>query len=404
VIPLTCAIALPITGAIPQFALLVTAVLLAQLTLERVHLPPIVGLVMLGALLGPGATGVLEREPIVSFLGDVGLVFLLFLAGLEIDLETARARRRETVSFGVLAFGCSMGPAVAAGLLMGYSVASALLLGTLIASHTLLAFPVLEKLGLIRHEAIVTAIGGTLVTDTLALVTLAFVIQLASPGGDGSLAAALVPLALLALQAAGSLYFVPRAAERVFASPRLGSAKKATFALFVILASSELARAAGTESILGAFIAGLSLNRALRRREDLREHVEFVGRTVFVPYFFLATGMLFDFGVVSRDPSVLGLAALLLLLVFAGKLSAAWLTGRAFGHGTAARLTMAGLTLPQAAATLAVASTARDEGLFEEKVVDAVIVLIFVTCLLGPIVTRIAGRRLQRQSASAGNR
>jgi Kef-type K+ transport system membrane component KefB len=162
-----------------------------------------------------------------------------------------------------------------------------------------------------------------------------------------------------------------------------------------------LAHLIGTESILGAFLAGLCLNGALRRREDLREHIEFVGRTVFVPFFFVSTGMLFEVSKLGDDLAVLHLAGLLLALVMAGKFAGAWITGGIFGHGRAARMVMVGLTLPQAAATLAVAVTARDEGLFEREVVDAVILLIFVTCLLGPIVTRFAGKRL-KETTGAG--
>lgn len=398
---------LPITDPVYQFTVLVAAALLAERVAERARLPGLLGLLILGTLLGPGVAGVLPREPMVDFLGHVGLVYVMFMAGLEIDLGIARAHAREALTFGVAAFALSLVPAAVAGfLLLDYDLAGALLLGTLISSHTLLAYPVVERLGLLRRTAVVTAVAGTLLTDTLALVLLAIVISTAAGGaegaglgGAGSLGWA-APLGLLAALAAASLWGVPRLSRAFFRREGVRPAEKALFALVVLLVLSTAAEAIGTDAVLGAFLAGVSLNGPLAEREELQEHVEFVGRMLFIPFFFVYTGMLLQPAAVAST-DVLLLAGALLLLVVAGKSAAAWLSGAAFGYTPRERVLMAGLTLPQAAATLAVTITAAEAGVLGSEVVDAVVVLIFVTCLAGPLVTSRVGRRMVEEEPEA---
>lgn len=150
----------------------------------------------------------------------------------------------------------------------------------------------------------------------------------------------------------------------------------------------------GTEDILGAFIAGIALNRVIRARRELREHLEFAGRLLFIPFFFVETGMRLELAVLTGRLETWALAGLLLCVVTFGKSAAAWLAGSLFGYTARDRLAMASLALPRAAATLAVVVTGSEMGLLDEAVVDAIIVLIFVTCLLGPLGTRFAGRRI----------
>jgi Kef-type K+ transport system membrane component KefB len=386
---------MPIEDPILQFTVLLTAALIVRLTVERLHLPGLVGLLVMGMLLGPGGTAVLPREPVVELLGDVGLIYLMFVAGLEIDLDIVRENRRETMLFGVLAFSCSLLPAVAAGLLMGYPLKAALLLGTLLSSHTLLAYPIIERLGLLHRRSVVTGIGGTLVTDTLALVLLAIVIQTAGvENSDGGGWQWLVPLVLLASIVGASLWAVPRFSRYFFRRAWITGPEKALYVLVVLLLLATAAELIGTEKILGAFLAGVCLNRALAEREELRGHLEFAGRLLFIPFFFVSTGMRLELEIFTGEWSVWLLAALLLALVVLGKATASWLIGVWYGYTRRDRLLLIGLTIPQAAATLAVTLTAREAGLFEEQMMDAVILLIFVTCLGGPLLTKYAGKRL----------
>jgi Kef-type K+ transport system membrane component KefB len=197
-----------------QFTVVVTATLAVQFLFEHSRLPGIVGLLLLGMLLGPGGTTVLPEEPVVELLGSIGLLYIMFLARLEIDLDVVRRRTRDVAAFGGLAFVLSLVPAVVAGVWLGMGWAGALLLGAALSSHTLLSYPVVEKLGLVHRRAIVATIGGTLLTDTMVLVLLAVVIQQPS-GESGGTFGWLTPLALLALLAAVSLVVVPRLVRRI---------------------------------------------------------------------------------------------------------------------------------------------------------------------------------------------
>jgi Kef-type K+ transport system membrane component KefB len=378
---------LPLAEPILQFTAIVALALIVQLAFERVHLPGLIGLLAIGALLGPGGWHVLPHEEFVQLLGVVGLVYVMFTAGLEIDLDIVRSRRRETVVFGLLAFVLSSAPAMGAGLWLGFSFRAAILMGAVISSHTLLAYPIIERLGLLHRPSVVAAIGGTLLTDTLALIVLAMVLP--AQGGW------VLPMVLLALLAGGSLWLVPRMSRWFLDYFQTGRAQKALFILAVLLVLSAATEMIGTHEILGAFLAGVCLNRVLHERNELREHVEFAGRMLFIPFFFVSTGMLLELDVFVGRGDVWLTAGLLTALVVFGKTAASWTAGRRYGYPIRDRLVMTGLTLPQAAATLAVTVTGQQAGLFPEDFVDAVILLIFVTCLAGPLLTRFAGRGLQ---------
>lgn len=382
---------LPLAEPILQFTAIVALALIVQLAFERIHVPGLIGLLAIGMLLGPGGLHALPHGEFVQLLGVVGLVYLMFTAGLEIDLDVVRSRRRETVVFGLLAFVLSSVPAMGAGLWLGYSFRAAILMGAVISSHTLLAYPIIERLGLLHRPAVVAAIGGTLLTDTLALIVLAMVIPAQGPGGTGWI----LPIVLLALLTGGSLWLVPRMSRRFLDRWRTGQAQKALFILAVLLVLSAAAEMIGTHEILGAFLAGICLNRVLHERDELRKHVEFAGRMLFIPFFFVSTGMLLELDVFVGRGDVWLTAGLLTALVVFGKTAASWTAGWRYGYSVRDRLVMTGLTLPQAAATLAVTITGQQAGLFPEDFVDAVILLIFVTCLAGPLLTRFAGRSLR---------
>ncbi len=389
---------LPIEDVLVQFTVVVTATLAVQFLFEHSRLPGIIGLLLLGMLLGPGGAAVLPEEPVVELLGSIGLLYIMFLAGLEIDLDVVRRRTRDVAAFGGLAFVLSLVPAIVAGVWLGMGWAGALLLGAALSSHTLLSYPIIERLGLVHRRAIVATIGGTLLTDTMALVLLAVVIQ--QPGGEnGGGFGWLTPIALLALLAAVSLVVVPRLVRRILDDRSITLAEQSLLMIAVLLLLSLAAETIGTEDILGAFLAGLCLNRIIHRRQELRHHVEFVGRMLFVPFFFVETGMRLELEVFTGRVDTWLLAGLLLTIVACGKAAAAWTAGAVFGYSTAARATMLGLSMPQAAATLAVMVTGREASLIDEVVVDAIIIVIFLSCLAGSLVTRMAGERLVEEPA-----
>lgn len=397
---------LPVVDPALQFLIVIAAVVLTRMLFDRIHLPGLIGLLMAGMLLGPGGFEVLPKAPFIDLLGSVGLIFIMFMAGVELDLDMVRAHRNETLAFGLLAFSFSILPAIGAGFLfLDYGWAAAILLGAMLSSHTLLSYPMVKRFGLLGRKPVVAAVGGTLITDTLALAALVLVMQMADVEGHASLpGGAATSFALLAALVALSLWAVPRLARRMFARPNIRRAERALFVLLVILALATTAKLIGTEDILGAFLAGICLNKPLKEEEELGEHVQFAGHMLFIPFFFISTGMALKLDVLTGSATIWGLAALLVLLVVFGKSMAAWVTGRLFGYAVGGRILMIALTLPQAAATLAIASAAREAGLFDIEVLDAVIILIFITSLAGPLLTRWEGKRIAREDADRGGR
>lgn len=386
-------VSLPLEDALLQFTLVLLVVLLVQRVFHRVPVPGLIGLLVVGMLIGPGGAQILPAEPVIDLLGSIGLLFIMFLAGLEIDLETVRNHKRESALFGTLCLVLSFLPVFGAGLVFGLDWPGAVLLAAALASHTLISYPIIQRMGLVDHRPIVAAVGGTLLTDTAALVVLVVVLQLSGTGG-GVLGWA-GPIVLLAVLAAAALLGLPRLARAIFADPEASLAENALFVVAVLLALSTLAELIGTKDILGAFIAGIALNLSLKRRKVLFEHLIFAGRMLFIPFFFIQTGMKLELAVFGQIwPWVM--AGVLVLAVFAGKGAAAWITGHRFGYSRTDRWAMTGMTLPQAAATLAVTITAEGAGLIDETVVDAVILVIFITCLSGALLTRATAVRLRK--------
>jgi Kef-type K+ transport system membrane component KefB len=390
---------LPIQDPILQFTLLATMALLVQLTVQRLHLPGLIGLILGGMVIGPGALGVLPREPVADLLGQVGLVYIMFLAGVEVDLVVLKKHKSEASAFGLLSFALTAGLTLPVALLMQFSWSGALLLAAALSSHTLVAYPMLQKMNLLGRPPVVTAVGGTLLTDTLSLITLAIVTQTIGRDQAGAWGW-LAPLVLLAALVAVAMAIVPRLAQRLFTQTRISRAEKALFVLVVVLLLASLTEVSGTEAILGAFLAGLCLNRPLRHREELHEHLGFVGQMIFIPFFFVDTGMRIDLNIFAGEAWVWAVAAAALAVVVVGKSAAVWLTGWYFNYGSLDRLLMIGLTTPQAAATLAVTVTASELGALDSVVVDAMILVILVTCLSGPLLCGYTGRRFPKQPDS----
>jgi Kef-type K+ transport system membrane component KefB len=387
---------LPITDPIFQFTILVTVALIVQLTVERLAIPGIVGLLVIGMFLGPGGYEVLDRGPVVTLLGSVGLVYIMFLAGLEIDLDVVRHHKAETGTVGVLAFSLSLAPAIGIGMAYGYGWTGAILLGAALSSHTLISYPMVESRGLVHQRPVVAAVGGTLITDTLALVLLVLVVQSATAGAnvwDWSR-----PIVLLVALVLFSILVIPRLASYFFRRLGKGQAENALFALAVVMLLSSTADLIETESILGAFLAGVCLNEAVRAREDFRHHLQFVGRMLFIPFFFIETGMRLELEVFTGETAVWGLSALLVGGVLLGKAAAAWISGHVFDYSVPARVLMTGMTIPQAAATLAVVVIGQQAGIFDDTLVDAIIIAIFFTCILGPVITRFAIGKMKERA------
>jgi len=391
----------PFTNPVVVMGVAILAFLVAPLIARRINLPSLVVLIGFGAIVGPNGLGLLARGETMVLLGTVGLLYLMFVAGLQLDLPGFARHRSQSLVFGLLSFGLPLALALLLAPRFGFSWEATLLIGAIVASHTLLAYPIAERLGLARSPGVTATVGGTLLTDTLSLGLLALVGGVAV-GAAGDPLYWLRMLAALVLYALAVSLVLPRLGRWFFRNTDAEAAGRYVFLLAAMFVSAALAELAGAQPIIGAFLAGLALNRLTPEQSTVMARVRFVGETVFIPFFLLSVGMLVDVRVLfSLDVAIV--AALLTGLVVIGKGGAALLSQRLFGLDRREGMVMAGLSIPQAAATLAVTFVGLELGVFGAEVVNAVIGLILVSVLIGATVVERAGRSLvlARQAAPA---
>jgi Kef-type K+ transport system membrane component KefB len=390
-----------------RFALVLAIFLFIPPLCQRVRLPPAVGLLLAGVALGPSGLGTLPNAaPVAGFFAEIGKLLLMFFAGLEIDLSQFQRTGKRSLVFGSFTFSIPFVVGIGVGLLAGYGWLTAVLIGSLIASHTLLGFPILQRMNLVREEPVAVTIGGTIFTDLTALLVLSVCLAIHRSGFSASVLAVQIG----EMVAYTLLVFLGLSALGRWLIERMGDSKvrQVTLIFLIIALAGFGAEAIHLEPIIGAFLAGLAINRALRHSET-QEHLDFLGKTFFIPMFFVSIGFLIDVQVflqtlVARIGLVIGIVGGLI----AAKFLAGHLTQRVFGYSSSQGRLIWSLSLPQVAATLAPAIVAYEtknaEGvrLIDEPVLNTMLVLVVVTSILGPILTERFGRQcLAEQEAAA---
>ncbi len=390
-----------------RFSIILALVAVVPFAARSLRLPACVGFILVGILVGPHVLGVVpQHDEIADFLSDLGKLLLMFFVGLEIDLTQFAVQKSRSIVFGLLTFALPMASGTAAGLAFGYPTVSAILIGSLLASHTLIAFPIVTGAGLGGRPSVAVTVGATVLTDMLSLLVLAACLGAHRNGFDPeALAIQIIELVAFAVIVVFGFTIPARWLDK-----RLGGNEEARFAvlLVVVCLAATLAEAIELEGIIGAFLAGLAVNRTVSGTEA-RHRLEFVGRAFFIPAFFVVTGFLVDLEIMGR--TVLSGFPLVLAIVgglIASKWIAAEIAGRLWGMSPADRGLMASLTIPQVAATLAAALVGYDavnaagERLLDQRMLNTVLVLVVVTSILGPILTELYARRLSPAGAGAG--
>jgi Kef-type K+ transport system membrane component KefB len=383
---------LPVTGPASVFAVLFIVVLVLPRIAEKLRLPALVGLIVGGIVIGPFGIGLLQRSGIVELLGGAGLLFLMFEAGLDLDRDALRAERRQTAVFGVLTFAMPFLFGAAIHLWLGYSWLAALLLASCWSSHTLLAYPVFQRARVTGNRSVTVGLGGTVITDTAALLVLVVIARLDQGDLDWTYAVTAGPGLVAA--AGAILWALPRLAGWFFASIGQERSARFLFVMVALFASSSVAEIAGVEPIIGAFLAGLAMNRQVVRGSALASQVSFFGSNLLTPMFMISVGMLIDPALLVSDRTTLVRAAGFTVAVIAGKAAAAYTTGRMFRWRRAEIVALFSLSISQAAATLAAAFVGFDIGLLDQSTINAVIVVILVSCVLGSLTADAVVPRL----------
>jgi Kef-type K+ transport system membrane component KefB len=375
------------SGPALEFFVLFAVILLGPIVFARLGLPGLIGLVLGGFAIGAHGLDLIGAgDHTVPELGHLGLLYLMFVAGLELDLHVLREYRRAAVALGLAAFAIPFSCGVCAGLALGWSFPATCLLGALLSSHTLIVYPMLRDAGLGGNPAVASAVGATVLTDTLALVVLAVVAGTQTGSGSVHVILAEIGIGLVVLLVVGLLALPPivDAALR-----RWGSDRVARYLVIIValLFMAMLAQIFGIEGIVGAFFAGLGLNRLVPNEGPSMERVEFFGAAVFVPVFLVSIGLLLDPSVMFTGHT-LGLAALLCAAALGGKGIACFLVGPLLRFSRPETAAMYVLTIPQAAATLAVTLIGFEIGLFGTSIVNAVLVLILVSIVVAALLAQ----------------
>jgi Kef-type K+ transport system membrane component KefB len=394
---------LPLTNPVIIFSLVLFIILFAPILFNKIRVPHIIGLILAGIIIGPYGFNFLLRDSSIVLFGTVGLLYIMFTAGLEIDLEEFKKNTWKSLVFGLFTFLIPMVLGTySANIILGYSWPTSLLLASMFSSHTLLAYPIASRYGIARIRSVTLTIGGTIITDILALLVLAGVTGMT----QGNINTAFwVRLGIATLVFGVIVFFVFPLIARWFFKKFEDPVSQYIFVLAMVFLGAFLAQLAGLESIVGAFLAGLTLNRFIPHSSPLMNRIEFVGNAFFIPFFLISVGMLIDFRVLFKGFGALKVALLMTVLAIVSKYVAAFLTQKTFRLSKEERQMIFGLSTARVGATLAIVlvgyniiigETPSGEPirLLSENVLNGTILMILITCTISSFVVEKTSRRL----------
>lgn len=378
------------------FAILLLVILAIPPIFERLRLPGLVGLLVAGVFLGADGLQVLNRESeSMKLLSNIGLVYLMFVAGLEIDIAQFRKTKNRSIVFGWFTFIVPMIFGTAVGRIFNFDWNASVLIGSLFASHTLLAYPIVSRLGVVRNEAVTVTIGATIFTDIGSLLVLAVCIAINQ--GDFNAWKLTSLLISLSIYSAAVLFGFDYIGKQYFRKIPDNEGNQFLFVLLAVFLSALGAQLIGVEKIVGAFLAGLAVNDVVGEG-PVQEKVVFVGSVLFIPIFFVDMGLIVDIQGFIASISSVWLTLAIVLGLITSKFIAAWISKTIFHYNTVEGLAMWSLSLPQVAATLAATLVGYREGMLTEGVLNSVILLMIVTSTLGPFITsRVAPKLTVKQ-------
>ena len=401
---------LPLTNPVLKFLVILIIILFAPIFLNKIKIPHILGLIIAGVIIGPNGINLLMRDSSIILSGTAGLLYIMFLAGLEIDLTEFKKNSSKSLLFGAYTFLIPM----IIGTLTSYyllklSVASSVLVASMYASHTLISYPILSKLGVTKNRAVNITVGGTMITDTLALLVLAVIVGMAT----GEVNAAFWTRLSISIVVFGAIVMLLfPIIGRWFLKRNEDNVSQYIFVLVMVFLGAVLAEAAGIEAIIGAFLSGLALNRLIPSTSPLMNRIEFVGNAVFIPFFLIGVGMLVDYHAFFKDFETLKVALVMTTAATFSKFAAAWLTQKTLKFSTDERRLIFGLSNAQAAATLAavlvgynviIGETPNGEPirLLSDSILNGTIVMILFTCTIATFAAQKGGKNISLNETPA---
>lgn len=385
---------LPFSNPILIFLILLFIALLAPMILKRINVPSIIGLIIAGVIVGPYGLNLIDNNNAgVNMFSTIGLLYIMFIVGLELDLREFSLNKNKSFVFGFYTF---IIPLIVGfpvcHYLLGYNLSASFLTASMFSTHTLVTYPIVSRMGVSKNQAVAITVGGTILTDTAVLIILALV--LSSTQGGLTVGFVIKLLASLVVFSGIMFFVVPRIAKWFFRRSETEKYSNYVFVLFIVFAAGYLAELGGIEPIIGAFAAGLALNRLIPHTSALMNRIEFIGNSLFVPIFLISVGMLVDVSIVFNGPKTIIIAVILTIVALIGKWLAAFFTQKTFRYSRVQRDLIFGLSSSHAAATLAIIIVGFQAGILDEYILNGTIILILITCIIASLVTQYSARKI----------
>lgn len=384
---------LPLKNPVLIFSLILFIILLSPILLKRLNIPGIIGLIISGVFIGPHGLNILAKNSAVDLFSTIGLLYIMFIAGLELDMNEFKANRNKSIVFGFFTFiiPLAIGFPVCYYLLQ-YNFDASFLTASMFATHTLVAYPIVSKLGISKNQAVAITVGGTILTDTAVLIILAVIMG----KSQGTLNQEFWVQLGVSLTIFSIIMFliIPRIAKWFFRKLESEKHSHYIFVLSVVFFAAFLAEVAGVEAIIGAFVAGLALNKLIPHSSALMNRIEFIGNALFIPFFLISVGMLVDISVLFSGPMAWIIAITLSVVAILGKWMAAKMTQLVFRYSKAQGKLIFGLSGAHAAATLAVILVGYEAKILDENILNGTIILILITCIVASLATEKAAKKI----------
>lgn len=387
---------LPVKNPVLILALTLLIILFSPLLFRRFRIPGIIGLIISGILIGPNSLHIIESTNSFELLSKTGLLYIMFLAGLEIDMHEFKHNRNKSIVFGALTFliPITIGYFVCI-YVFHFSLWSSVLLASMFSTHTLLSYPIVSNMGIVKNRAVQITFGGTIITDSAVLILLGIITNVVT--GEINAAFWVRVIVSLSLLLFATLYLLPKISRWFFRNIESQASSQYIYVLAVVFISGFLSELAGVEPIIGAFLAGLGLNKVIPNNSILMNRIVFIGNTLFIPFFLISAGMLVDLKLFFKGGNALMFAGILSVVGLVTKYLAAYVTALIYKYTKYERNIIFGLSVSHAAATLAVIKVGFDIGLFDQNVINGTIILILISCLVSSFVSERAARKIAVQ-------
>lgn len=377
-------------------AVVLTMILVVPLLCRKVRIPSIVGFIIVGIILGPHGTHLIDGGDAIQALGKIGMLYIMLQAGIEVDINDFRQHRNYSILYGLYSFFFPFVLGVVTSLLLGFNGVTSTLMGAMYGSHTLMTYPIVSRYGVQKNQAVNIAVGGTMLSISLALLVLAFLKsnfvytdQMTVWALFGRIIFTLLIITL----------FFPWVSQRAF-KRTTDATNGFLIVMTLMIFSALLAEWSGLEGILGAFICGVSLNRLVPNLSPVMQRINFVGNNLFVPLFLMGVGFMIDVTILWHGWLTITVAVVMIATKMVGKWLAAWVAQKNFGLQPVERQLMFGLTHATAAGTLAIVTIGYETGIFGDEILNAAVLMILVLCTSASFITEYAAKQLALQEAA----